>query len=60
VSLSSTIAALENAYTDADLLETIRQIHGDELDGAGTHELIQHIREAIPFSIGTFICRKLK
>jgi hypothetical protein len=48
VSLSSTIAALEDTYTGAALLETIRQIHVDELDGAGTHEVIHHIREGTP------------
>jgi hypothetical protein len=32
--------------TDANLFETICQIRGDELDGAGTHELVHHIRGA--------------
>jgi hypothetical protein len=31
---TSTVAALEDAYTDADLFETIRQIRGRELDDA--------------------------
>jgi hypothetical protein len=30
---------IEDAYTDADLFETIRQIRGDELDGAGSLHL---------------------
>jgi hypothetical protein len=34
--LASTIATPEDAYTDADLFDTIRQIRGDELDGAGS------------------------
>jgi hypothetical protein len=42
-SMSATVAALEEAYTDADLFETICQIRGDELDDAGTHELVHHI-----------------
>jgi hypothetical protein len=47
--VSATVAALEDAYTDADLFETICQIRGDELDGASTHELVHHIRgEATP------------
>jgi hypothetical protein len=31
---TSTVAALEDAYTDTDLFETIRQIRGGELDDA--------------------------
>jgi hypothetical protein len=34
---------LRGAYTDAHLFETICQIRGDELDGAGTNELVHHI-----------------
>jgi hypothetical protein len=33
---TSTVAILEDAYTDANVFETIRQIRGDELDGAGS------------------------
>jgi hypothetical protein len=48
-SASATVAALEDAYTDADLFETIRHIRGDEVDGAGTHEVVHHIiGEATP------------
>jgi hypothetical protein len=39
VYVSTTIAALEDAYTNANLLETICQIRGDELDDAVTQEL---------------------
>jgi hypothetical protein len=62
VSLSFTIAALEDAYTGAALSKTIRHILVDELDGADTHELIHHIREAKPDeqAIVSFILRKLK
>jgi hypothetical protein len=49
-SVSATVAALENVYTDADLLETICQIRGDELDDAGTHELVHHIRAPVASS----------
>jgi hypothetical protein len=46
------------------LFETICQIRGDELDGAGTHELVHHIRggEATPDErdLGSFTHRKLK
>jgi hypothetical protein len=38
--VSATVAALEGAYTNADLFGAIGQIRGDELDGAGTHELV--------------------
>ncbi len=43
-SVSATVAALEDACTDADLFETVCQIRGDDLDDAGTHELVHHIR----------------
>jgi hypothetical protein len=43
------LLSLEVAYTDASFFETICQILGDDLDSAGTHELVQHIRgEATP------------
>jgi hypothetical protein len=42
--MSTTVAALEDAYTDPGLFETICQIRGDELDDAGTHEPVHHIR----------------
>jgi hypothetical protein len=38
------VAALEDAYADADLFETFCQIRGDELDEAGIYELLHHIR----------------
>jgi hypothetical protein len=44
VFVSATVAALENAYTAADLFEKICQIRGDELDDAGTHALVHRIR----------------
>jgi hypothetical protein len=47
-SVSATVAALEDAYTDADLFETICQIRGDQVDGAGTYELVHHIRSVNP------------
>jgi hypothetical protein len=59
----TTVAALEDAYTDADLFETIFQIRGDELDGAGTRKLVHYIRgEATPDEevIGSFTRRKHK
>jgi hypothetical protein len=62
-SVSATVSALEDAYTDADLFETICQIRGDEVDGAGTHELVHHIRdEATPEeeALGTLTRRMLK
>jgi hypothetical protein len=43
-SVSATVAALENAYTDADLFEKTREMHEDEMDGTGAHELVHHIR----------------
>jgi hypothetical protein len=42
--VSATVAALEDAYTDADLFETVCQIRGNGLDDAGTYELVHHIR----------------
>jgi hypothetical protein len=42
--VSTGFAALEDVYTDAHLFETICQICGDEQHGAGTHELVHHIR----------------
>jgi hypothetical protein len=38
------VVALEDAYTDAHLFKTICQIRRGELDDAGTHELVHHIR----------------
>jgi hypothetical protein len=61
--VSAAIAALGDAYTDADSLETICQIHVDELNGADTHELVYHIRgEATPSgqALGSCTCRKHK
>ncbi len=61
--MSDAVAALEGAYTDASLFETICQIRGDELDGAGTNELVHHILgEAKPdeHDLGSFTRRKLK
>jgi hypothetical protein len=47
--VSATVAALEDAYTDTDLFEKLCQICGDELDVAGTNELVHHIHsEATP------------
>jgi hypothetical protein len=43
-SVFDAVAALEEAYTDAHLFETICQIRGDEVDGAGTNELVHRIR----------------
>jgi hypothetical protein len=63
LSVSATIAALEDAYTDYDLFETVCQSRGDELDGAGTYELMHHIRgKATPdkLALGSFTRRKLK
>jgi hypothetical protein len=62
-SVSTAVAAIEGAYTDAHLFETIHPIRGDELDGAGTQELVHHIRgEATPDEqdLGSFTRRKLK
>jgi hypothetical protein len=61
--VSATIAALEETYSNVDLFEMICQIRGDELNGAGTHELVHRIRgEAIPDEviIGSFTRRKHK
>jgi hypothetical protein len=43
VPVPATVATLEDEYTDADSFETFCQIREDELDGAGTHELVHHI-----------------
>jgi hypothetical protein len=62
-SVSATVAALEDACTDADLFETVCQIRGDDLDDAGTHELVHHIRgkaTADELALGSFTRRKLK
>jgi hypothetical protein len=62
-SLSASVTALEDAYTDADLFETVCQIREDELDDAGTYELVYHIRDkAAPeeLALGSFSRRKLK
>jgi hypothetical protein len=61
--VSATVAALEDAYTDAAFFETVYQIRGDELDGAGTYELVHHIRgKATPdeLALGSFTRHKLK
>jgi hypothetical protein len=61
--VSATVAALDDAYTSANLFETICQIRGDELDDAGTHELVHHIRgKATPdeLALGSFTRPKLK
>jgi hypothetical protein len=61
--VSATVAALEDAYADADLFETVFQIRVDELDDAGTYELVHHIRgkaTANALSLGSFTRRKLK
>jgi hypothetical protein len=62
-SVSATVAALEDAYTDADLFETVCQIRGDELDDAAIYELVHHIRgKGTPneLELGSFTRRKLK
>jgi hypothetical protein len=62
-SVSTTVAALEDAYTDADLFETVCQIRGEELDGAGTFELVHHIRgkaSADELALGSFTRPNLK
>ena len=41
--MSVTVDALEDAYTDADLFETMRQIRGDELDGADAYQLVHRM-----------------
>jgi hypothetical protein len=56
--VSATVAALEDAYNDA---ETVCQICGDELNDAGTYELVHHIRgKASPdeLALGSFTRRK--
>jgi hypothetical protein len=61
--VSTSVAALEDADTDADLYETICTIRGGKLDSAGTHKLVHHIRgEATPDeqAIGSFMRCKLK
>jgi hypothetical protein len=61
--MSAAVAAFDGAYTGAHWFETICKIRGDELDGAGTHELAHHIRdEATPDEqeLGPFTRRKLK
>jgi hypothetical protein len=56
--VSAAIAALGDAYTDADSLESICQIHVDELNGADTHELVYHIRdETTPDESADLDCR---
>jgi hypothetical protein len=60
VSVSATVAALKDAYTDAHLFETIR---GDELDDACTHELVHHILGTTTSddrALDSFTRRKLK
>jgi hypothetical protein len=59
-SVSGTVAALKDAYTDTDSFETIR---GDVLDDACTHELVHHILGTTTFddrALGYFTRRKLK
>jgi hypothetical protein len=47
--VSATVAAPEDANTDADPFEMICQIRGDALVSDGAHELVHHIRgEATP------------
>jgi hypothetical protein len=41
--MSVTVAALEEAHTDADVSEPICHIRGDRLDDADTHETVYHI-----------------
>jgi hypothetical protein len=62
-SVSVSIAAIEDAYTESDLFETICQIRGDDVDDAGTHELVHHIRSTATLdeqALGSFTPRKLK
>jgi hypothetical protein len=57
------VAALEDAYTDADIFETISQVREDELEDAGTFELVHHIRGKAPpneLALASFTRRKLK
>jgi hypothetical protein len=61
--VSITVAALGDAYNDADLFETIRQIRRDEVDGAGTYELVHHNRSenrAEEETLGSSTRRKLE
>jgi hypothetical protein len=61
-SVSATVAALEDACTEADSFETICQIREDELDSASTREVVHHIRgEATPDeqALASFTLRKL-
>jgi hypothetical protein len=61
--VSATVAALEDAHTDVDLFETVCQTNGDELDDAGTYELVHHIRgkaTADKVALGSFTRCKLK
>jgi hypothetical protein len=51
--VSANVAALEDAYTDADLLETVSQVRGDELDDAGTFERVHHIRGNVPSPVAS-------
>jgi hypothetical protein len=44
--LLSSLRLRTRSYTDANLFEPLCQTRGDELDGAGTHELVHHIRVA--------------
>jgi hypothetical protein len=60
--VSATVAAVKNAYTEADFFETVCQIRGDQLYAAGTYELVHHIRgKATPdeLALGSFAPRKL-
>jgi hypothetical protein len=57
---TSTVAALADAYTDADLFETIRQIRGDELDGAGSLHLFHGEATFHEQAPGSFTRHKLK
>jgi hypothetical protein len=61
--VSATVAALEDAYTDAAFFETVCQIRWDELADTGTYELVHHIHgKATPdeLVLGSFTRRKLK
>jgi hypothetical protein len=44
--VSATNLRLPGRYTDANLFETVSLIRGDELDDAGTYELVH--KEATP------------
>jgi hypothetical protein len=62
-SVSASIAALEDAYTDADLFETVCQSRGDKVDDGGTYELVHHIRGRVrpdELALGSFTRRKLR